>query len=268
MQFNPAEITPEDEEFFGSVGSFGIPKFDKIMNGGIPRGFTILGLTDPGAGSELFAKQFASRCEDPENTLYISTNETEVEILNVFTKYNWPSDVKLFSIGSEYNKRVLGKQLQASRYRLEGFNMADIQRLSQTRFVDDDTEDFLTEMASQIMQLSPYFRVAVENLDFFFQRYDASRVISMLRILQARTQMARGLLLLSASTDAVSKSIEREITSIADMVLTFGVHMIGTEFETRMVVSKFRNSPENLAVITYRVTPEEGITPETVQRIA
>ena len=55
---------------------------------------------------------------------------------------------------------------------------------------------------------------------------------------------------------------------IADMVLKFEVFMVGTDFETRMVVKKFRNAPENLAVVTYRVTPEEGITPETVQRIA
>ena len=44
--------------------------------------------------------------------------------------------------------------------------------------------------------------------------------------------------------------------------------MIGSEFETRMIVRKFRNAPENLSVMRYRVTPEEGITPETVQRIA
>ena len=33
-------------------------------------------------------------------------------------------------------------------------------------------------------------------------------------------------------------------------------------------LSKFRNAPENLSIMVYRVTPEEGITPETVERIA
>ena len=27
----------EDEEFFGGVGSFGVPKFDLEMHGGVPR---------------------------------------------------------------------------------------------------------------------------------------------------------------------------------------------------------------------------------------
>jgi hypothetical protein len=35
-----------------------------------------------------------------------------------------------------------------------------------------------------------------------------------------------------------------------------------------MVIKKFRNAPENMAVISFKVTPEEGITPETVKRIA
>ena len=31
------EFDPEDEEFFGKVGSFGVPKFDNEMHGGVPR---------------------------------------------------------------------------------------------------------------------------------------------------------------------------------------------------------------------------------------
>ena len=51
---------PEDEEFFGTVGSFGVPKFDNEMRGGVPRGFTMMAFTETGSGSELFAKQFTS----------------------------------------------------------------------------------------------------------------------------------------------------------------------------------------------------------------
>jgi archaellum biogenesis ATPase FlaH len=52
------------------------------------------------------------------------------------------------------------------------------------------------------------------------------------------------------------------------MVLSFKVRTIGTDFETSMIVSKFRNAPENLKILVFRVTPDEGITPETVERIA
>ena len=39
------EFDPEDEEFFSKVGSFGVPKFDNEMHGGIPRGFTLIAFT-------------------------------------------------------------------------------------------------------------------------------------------------------------------------------------------------------------------------------
>ena len=62
--------------------------------------------------------------------------------------------------------------------------------------------------------------------------------------------------------------IKQEMAAIADMVCDFKVRTIGSDFETSMIVSKFRNAPENLSIMVYRVTPAEGITPETVERIA
>ena len=118
------------------------------------------------------------------------------------------------------------------------------------------------------MGLGPYFRAVLDNLDFFLQREDPARVISMVRMLQAHAQMVRGLLMISVSTDGLDPSIKQELSSIADMVLSFKVRTIGTDFENSMIVSKFRNAPENLKILVFRVTPEEGITPETVERIA
>ncbi len=261
-------FSKEDEEYFGAVGSFGVPKFDREMNGGIPRGFTIIAFTETGAGAELFGKQFTSPAEESENTLYISTNEGNKEIARVFKKYRWPMDINVRTLGEEYNAAVLERQLAASRYRLEGFQLGDIQRLAMTRFVEDETRDFLTETTNEVMSLKPYFRAVIDSMDFFLQRDEPTRVISMIRMMQAHTQMTRGLLLLTVSADAMSPAVRQELVTIADMALIFGVRTIGTEFETSMMISKFKNAPENLKLIVYRVTPEEGITPETVERIA
>ena len=258
----------DDEDFFGSVGSFGVPKFDNAMYGGVPRGFLVVGFTDIGAGSELFAKQFTSPAEEPDNTILISTNESQLEIARVFKKYGWPTDISVRTLGEEFNARVLEKELLASRYRLEGFKLPDIQRLSQTRFVDDDTQDFLTEMTNEIMSMGPYFRAVVDSLDFFMQREDPSRVVAMLRMMQAHTQLNRGILFITVSNDTITPAIKQEMAAIADMVCDFKVRTVGSDFETSMIVSKFRNAPENLSIMVYRVTPEEGITPETVERIA
>ncbi|MBT3771670.1 MAG: hypothetical protein HOE92_06575 [Euryarchaeota archaeon] len=262
------QFSLEDEEFFGVMGSVGVPKFDREMRGGIPRGFMILAVVATGSGAELFAKQFVSPAEEPENTLYVSTSESAPQILNVFNKYNWPTDINVRTMGEEYNSRVLERDLQAARYRLQGFSMADVQRLAQTRFVDDETEDFLTELTDDITSLGPYFRAVIDSMDFYFNREDPARVMSMLRMMQAHTQLNRGLLLCLVSESSLTKSMEMELGMLADMILKFEVVMVGTDFETRMVIKKFRNAPENMAVISFKVTPEEGITPETVKRIA
>ena len=258
----------DDEDFFGGRASIGSPKFDKMMKGGIPRGFTILCIGEPGGGMDLFMKQFTSVAEDPENTILVSTAESQNEILEVFRRFGWPLDLKVRTIGEEYNEKVLEKDLEASRFRLEGFSMQDIQRLAQTRFVEEDNTDYLISLASQITSLGPFFRCAVDNLDFFFQRNEPHRVISMIRVMQAHTQLNRGVLLISTSSGSVAENIQRELALISDIVFDFEVKMIANTFETRMVVRKFRNAPENLRVYTYRVTDEEGITPETVDRVA
>ena len=156
---------------------------------------------------------------------------------SIFQKYDWPLDIRVRTIGEEYNANVLERELLASRYRLEGFQLADIQRLAQTRFVDDNNQDYLTEVTNEIMGLGPYFRAVLDNLDFFLQRDDPARVISMVRMLQAHAQMVRGLLMISVSSDGLDPAIKQELSSIADMVLSFKVRTIGTDFENSMIVS-------------------------------
>lgn len=233
----------DDEEFYGDMASIGSPKFDAILTGSplnegsIPRGFTLLAIGNQGAGMDLFGKQFVSVAEDAEKTLLISTAESQAEILSLFRRYDWPTDIMVRTMGEEYNRNVLERDLRASRYRLEGFTMEDIQRLAQTRFVDNDIHDYLTDLTSQMTSMPTYFRAAIDNLDFFFARNEPSRVISMLRMIQAHAQLHRGILLLNVSSDMVDKSVERELRSICDIVMEFEVGMLGTDFETRMVLS-------------------------------
>jgi KaiC/GvpD/RAD55 family RecA-like ATPase len=268
------EFDPDDEEFFGDMGSIGSMKFDRILTGtphntgSIPRGFTLLAMGNQGAGMDLFAKQFASVSEDPENTLLITTGESQGEILSLFKKYRWPTEIMVRTLGEEYNAEVLSKELKASRHRIEGFTMQEIQKLAQTRFVEVTKHDYLIDMTAQITGLGPYFRASVDSLDFFFNRYDPKRVVAMIRIMQAHAMANRGLLLFTTSSDAIDKTVERELASICDIVMEFDVSMRGSDFDTRLVIRKFRNAPENLAFVTFRVTPEEAITPETVERVA
>ena len=102
---DPVQFDPDDEEFYGDMGSIGSAKFDTILtgsplnDGSIPRGFTLLAIGNQGAGMDLMAKQFASVAEDPENTLLISTAESQAEILSLYRRYDWPTDIMVRTMG-------------------------------------------------------------------------------------------------------------------------------------------------------------------------
>ena len=104
------EFDPEDEEFFGKVGSFGVPKFDNEMHGGVPRGFMMVAFTDTGSGSELFAKQFTSPAEEAENTIYISTNEGQHLSLSFFefAMTCWNRSANLYISGALFIFKLAG----------------------------------------------------------------------------------------------------------------------------------------------------------------
>ena len=156
----------------------------------------MIAFTDTGSGSELFATVRVTSGRGREYNLYL-TNEGQAEIVRIFQKYDWPLDINVRTIGEEYNSNVLEKELLASRYRLEGFRLEDIQRLAQTRFVDENNQDYLTEVTNEVMALGPYFRAVVDSLDFFLQRDDPARVVAMVRMFQAHAQMYRGLLFIT-----------------------------------------------------------------------
>jgi len=72
------------EEFI----STGIEKLDTLLEGGTPKGFSIIILGGPGSSIEILAKQLATT----GNVLYFTTEETEEEVLDTMTRFGWKSE--------------------------------------------------------------------------------------------------------------------------------------------------------------------------------
>ena len=75
-EFFSMDITDSKKIKEGFISS-GIDKLDKLLEGGTPKGFTVLLLGTPGSSIEIISKQLA--CSVVGKTLYVSTEETEVE---------------------------------------------------------------------------------------------------------------------------------------------------------------------------------------------
>ena len=99
-----------DSEFI----STGIEKLDKLLEGGIPKGFTTLILGAPGSSIEILSKQLATI----DSTLYFTTEETKDEILETMDRFGWNhKSVDFVDIASKYSQNVLkGEQKRVSIY--------------------------------------------------------------------------------------------------------------------------------------------------------
>src|SRR5512136_2432502 len=92
----------------------GIDKLDRLLEGGIPCGFTVVLLGSPGSSTEILVKQIAIS----SNVTYITTEETKQEILDTIHRFKWPEpDIDFVDISEKYYSNVLqGEQKRVSIY--------------------------------------------------------------------------------------------------------------------------------------------------------
>lgn len=89
-----------------------IPGFDQLVNGGIPKGFNVLVVGQPGAGKTIFGLQYLyNGAIAGENGLYITLDSREEEIREQAKQFNWDIDAlesqkKLFILGIPLNKQT------------------------------------------------------------------------------------------------------------------------------------------------------------------
>jgi|Deesub1362A_J573_1020465.scaffolds.fasta_scaffold00016_52 KaiC/GvpD/RAD55 family RecA-like ATPase len=79
----------------------GIPGLDEMLNGGIPKGYTVLIAGGPGSGKSTFAMQVLANgvSKYGENGVYISLEERATDIIKNFSPFGWDlSKIKIISM--------------------------------------------------------------------------------------------------------------------------------------------------------------------------
>jgi len=95
------------------TASTGLPALDRVLMNGIPKGFTLLATSAPGAGLDLFAKQFAAAGAKDENVVYFTTSEQDEDIVGTMHDFGWKADITIVNIGNQYYETVLARRLEA-----------------------------------------------------------------------------------------------------------------------------------------------------------
>lgn len=237
--------------------STGIAALDKALGNGLPKGYTVLVSGNPGAGLELFAKQFAAGGVRDENVVYFTTSERDEDIVGTMQDFGWKADLTIVNIGNQYYETVLARRLDASRYRQEGITLKDILRVKGEAGMRRDM-NFLTALSYEISRLKAPFRVVVDALDFFLEYYDPAEVLSALRTVKAHVQRSEGIALLTMLSEVHDARVQSGVEEIVDCIFELERVREGASFKRYLVIRKVRNHPEKTGIHPLSLT-KEGI---------
>jgi KaiC/GvpD/RAD55 family RecA-like ATPase len=251
-----------NEEFI----STGIEKFDKLLEGGTPRGYTVLILGSPGSSIEILSKQLATTGK----VLYFTTEETQAEILETMNRFRWTkTDIEIVDIASDYSKKIIsGEQKRVSIYEKRSrIKLKELIELGSSETLDlaKIDEDFLTILSNKIKS-SVTEKVIINSLDFFLSQYSQEDVIRTLQAIKICNLQNKGVLFVIMTKGIHGDIFEKRMESLADCVLELEVIKKGSTFERFLAVKKMKNYAKKIGIARYAID-SDGFVLEMIERI-
>jgi len=246
--------------------STGIEKLDRLLEGGTPRGFTILILGTPGSSIEILSKQLAVT----RPSLYITTEETESEVFDTFKRFGWDkSNLKIVDIASEYAKAVLsGEQKRVSVYEQRSkVKLKELIEIGSSGMppITKGGEDFLAILSDKIKN-AKVEKIIINSLDFFLSQYSQEEVLRTLHAAKISNLQNRGVLVIIMTRGIHGDIFERKMEGIADCVLELEVLQKGSTFERFLAVKKMKNYAKKIGIARYAID-SDGFILEMIERI-
>lgn len=246
--------------------STGMESLDKLLEGGILRGFTTLILGPPGSSMEILGKQLATT----DSVLYISTEETKDEVAETMGRFGWDSSkIDFVDMASKYSQDIItGEKRRVSIY--ERRSKQKLKELieegsSGIPVQAKDKEDFLAIVSNEIRSTSSE-KIIINSLDFFLNRYAQDEVLKTLHAAKVDNVEKKGALFIIMTKGIYGNVFEKKMERIADCVIELEVLQKGSTFERFLAVTKVRNYAKKIGMARY-VIDSDGFVLETIERI-
>jgi len=129
----------------------GVAGLDEMLEGGIPKGYTILVAGGPGSGKSTFAMQFLTNGIDQygENGIYITLEERPEDMIRNFSNYGWDlSKIKIISMIPQKASIVQETKYVTSEEVVSGGEKNTIE-LSPKRFSIDLVRDIIKDHVNE-----------------------------------------------------------------------------------------------------------------------
>jgi KaiC/GvpD/RAD55 family RecA-like ATPase len=246
--------------------STGIEKLDKLLEGGTPRGYTVLLLGTPGSSIEILSKQLAST----GRVLYFTTEETEEELNDAMERFGWSSaNVSVIDIASRYSRAVLsGEQRRVSVYQQRSkVKLKELIEIGSSGMppTEKGGEDFLAILSNKIKSAGSE-KIIINSLDFFLNQYTQEEVIRTIHAAKICNIENKGVLFMVMTRGIHGDIFERRMEGVADCVLELEVLQKGSTFERFLAVKKMKNYAKKIGIARYNIDAD-GFVLEMIERI-
>lgn len=252
----------QKEEFI----STGIEKLDKLLEGGTPKGYTVLILGTSGSSIEILSKQIATEGK----TLFFTTDETEEEIKNTMQRFGWiKNNIEIIDIASKYYKSLLNEEQiryniskQRSKSKLK--ELIEIGSSNKPPEININ-EDFLSTLTDKIKTASEQ-KIIINSLDFFLEKYPEEEVISTIHAAKISNIQNKSVLYIIMTRGVHGDIFERRMENLADCVLELEVIKKGSTFERFLAVKKMKNYAKKIGIAHYGIDTD-GFVIDMIERI-
>lgn len=246
--------------------STGIEKLDKLLEGGTPRGYSILIFGTPGSSIEILCKQLATTGK----VLYFSTEETETELTDAMKRFGWEkTNLDIVDIASQYSEYVLnGEQKRVSVYKQRSkVKLKELIEIGSSGMppTAKGEEDFLAILSNKIKS-TPAEKIIINSLDFFLNQYTQEEVIQTVLAAKLCNIQNKGVMFIIMTKGIHGDVFERKMEGIADCVLELEVLQKGSSFERFLAVKKMRNYAKKIGIARYTID-SDGFVLEMIERI-
>ena len=246
--------------------STGIDKLDRLLEGGILRGFTTLIFGSPGSSIEILSKQLSIT----GSVLYFTTEETKDEVVKTISRFGWnPENIDFVDIASKYSQTILTREekrvsIYEQRSKLKIKELIELGSSGMAPLVREE-EDFLAILSNKI-RVSSFEKIIINSLDFFLSRYSQEEVLRTLHAAKINNIEKKGVLFIIMTRGIHGDIFERRMEGIADCILELDVIQKGSTFERFLAVKKMRNYAKKIGIARY-VIDSDGFVLEMIERI-
>jgi KaiC/GvpD/RAD55 family RecA-like ATPase len=246
--------------------STGIEKLDKLLEGGIPKGYTILILGTSGSSIEILCKQLAT----VGKVLFFSTEETEEEIINTMIRFGWnKQQMEIIDIASEYSKNVTNFEQKRVRIYEQKSNiklkeLIEIGSSGMPSIIKNGI-DYLAIFSDKIKNTNSE-KIIINSLDFFLDQYSQEEVIKAVHAAKMSIFQNKKVMFIVMSKGIYGDIFEIKMEGISDCVLDLEVLQKGSTYERFLAVKKMKNYAKKIGIARYGID-SDGFILEMIERI-